>query len=56
LEIAQSPGDAGFYLLHICANGQVADTWHESMEDALHQAECEFGLTAEDWVLIGEPV
>ena len=39
LEIAQYPGDSGFYLLHICANGAMADTYHESIEDAMHQAE-----------------
>ena len=50
LEIAQYPADGGFYLLHICGNGAVADTYHESMEEAMHQAEFEFGVQATEWV------
>ena len=50
LEIAQYSNDTGFYLLHICASGEVADTWHESMEEAMHQAEFEFGLQKNEWV------
>ncbi len=50
LEIAQFPNDSGFYLLHICATGEVADTWHETLEDAMHQAEFEFGVQEDEWV------
>jgi len=50
LEIAQYPNDSGFYLLHICASGEVADTWHESIEEAMHQAEFEFGVQTNEWV------
>ena len=50
LEIAQSPGDSGFYLLHICSDGAVADTHHESMEEAMHQAEFEFGVHSNEWI------
>ena len=49
LEIAQFPNDSGFYLLHICATGEVADTWHQTIEDAMHQAEFEFGVRKEEW-------
>jgi len=49
LEIAQYPSDNGFYLLHICASGEVADTCHESMEEAMHQAEFEFGVQESEW-------
>ncbi len=44
LEIVQYPTDNGYYLLHITVNGEVADIWHQSLEDAMHQAEFEFGV------------
>jgi len=50
LEIAQYPGDSGFYLLHVCGNGAIADTHHESIEEAMHQAEFEFGVQSNEWV------
>ncbi|MGA2350708.1 MAG: hypothetical protein ABSF70_09775 [Terracidiphilus sp.] len=56
LVIAQYPGDAGYYLLHICENGQSTDTWHLILDDALHQAEYEFGVRPEEWTDSNEPV
>jgi hypothetical protein len=50
LEIATYPGDSGYYLLHLCANGQVADTHHATIEEAFHQADYEFGVKPEEWV------
>lgn len=50
LEIAQYPNDSGFYLLHIAVNGQIADTHHETVEEAMHQAEFEFGVQKDEWV------
>lgn len=50
LEIAQYPGNSGFYLLHIVANGATADTHHECIEEAMHQAEFEFGVQSNEWV------
>jgi hypothetical protein len=49
LEIATSGSDAGFYLLHICAEGPGADTWHETLDDAFYQAEFEFGVQESEW-------
>jgi hypothetical protein len=49
LEIVQHPGDSAFYLLHLCENGQVADTYHETLDDAFHQAEYEFDVKPEEW-------
>jgi hypothetical protein len=49
LEIAQHPGDQDYYLLYLCENGQVADTWHQTLEDALQQAEFEFDVKPEEW-------
>ena len=28
------------------------DTWHETLEDAMHQADYEYGISAEAWQLI----
>ncbi|MGO9435734.1 MAG: hypothetical protein ACLPH3_24200 [Terracidiphilus sp.] len=55
LAICQSPGDAGYFLMHIGEKGQAADTWHENLEDAMHQAEWEFGVQAEEWTEANEP-
>ena len=49
LEIVQYENSRDYYLLHICADGQKADTWHQSLEDALYQAEWEFGVKTEEW-------
>jgi hypothetical protein len=55
LVITQNPGEKSCYLMHLCENGQGADTWHESLDDALHQAEWEFDVRPEEWVDINEP-
>jgi hypothetical protein len=55
LVITQCPDDPGFYLMHVCANGQIADTWHETLDDALHQAEYEFEVKPEEWAETSEP-
>lgn len=50
LRIASYPGDAGYYLLYLDEAGrELTDTYHESMEDALAQAEWEFGIKPEEW-------
>jgi hypothetical protein len=54
LEIAHYHGSVGYYLFHICADGQMADTWHTSLDDALYQAEWEFGVRPDEWVNISE--
>jgi hypothetical protein len=52
LEVAQYPGDQGCYLLHICEDGSMADTWHSTVEEALHQAEWELGVQPSEWQTI----
>src|SRR5258708_3841613 len=54
LEIAQYPGDGGCYLLHVCEDGSVADTWHSTLEEAIHQAEWELGVQREEWQAVHE--
>ena len=49
------PDDGGFYLMHICADGSGTDTWHGSLDDALHQADFEFSVQADEWVDCNEP-
>jgi hypothetical protein len=49
LEIAKYPGDQDYYLLHICADGSIADTCHGTLEEALHQAEWELGVQLNEW-------
>jgi len=55
LIIAASPGDDACYLFHLCADGEVADTWHETLEDALHQAEWEFSVKEEERTVPATP-
>jgi hypothetical protein len=48
LAICPYEGEPGFYLFSCDSSWQVlTDTWHETMEDALRQAEFEYeGITA----------
>jgi len=56
LVIAGYPGEQSSYLFHICGDGEAADTWHETQEDALYQAEWEFGVKPEEWTVpVAEP-
>jgi hypothetical protein len=55
LKITQYQGETATYLMHICEDGSVADTWHENLEDAYHQAEWEFGVGPDEWIEINEP-
>jgi hypothetical protein len=55
LAITQSEGHAGYYLMHLCNDSAGTDTWHETLEDALHQAEWEFGVSLGEWYDVSEP-
>lgn len=55
LAITRYLDGSGYYLMHICENHLGTDTWHETLEDALHQAEWEFGVLAEEWTDVEEP-
>jgi hypothetical protein len=50
LEISKYEGDEGYYLLYYTTVGQGTDTWHESLENAQHQAEFEFRVRPDEWV------
>jgi hypothetical protein len=56
LMITQCPENPGnYFLLSLCDNVQVADTFHLTLDDALHQAEYEFGVRPEEWTDTNEP-
>ena len=55
LKVVQYPEDEGFYLLHFDARGEeLTDTYHESIEDALAQADWEFNVRADEWEAAGD--
>lgn len=40
----------GFFLFHFDSKGEcIADTWHETLEDAKEQAKFEFDIAEKDW-------
>ncbi len=48
--IAQFDGDPGFYLLYFDAEGnELTDTYHDSIDAALKQAEWEFEISPSQW-------
>lgn len=53
LKIAKFDNDPGYYLYCLTAEGEETDTYHSSMEEALEQAEFEFGVAKEEWVDVG---
>jgi hypothetical protein len=55
LVIAAYPGETSCYLFHVCEDGQVADTWHQDIAEALHQAEWEFGVQPGEWTSPDKP-
>ena len=42
--------DQGYYLLYEPETGPGTDTWHQTLEDAMAQAEWEFGVTRHEWI------
>ncbi|HEY1689581.1 MAG TPA: hypothetical protein VGF95_12045 [Solirubrobacteraceae bacterium] len=50
LRIVQYDGDPGYFLLHIDKDGgEGADTWHQTLDEAMQQANREFQVKREDW-------
>jgi hypothetical protein len=49
-------GPGEYNLIHLDENGdEMTDTFHESIEDALSQADFEFRIKPSDWVAVEEP-
>ena len=50
LRILQFDGDPGFYLIHFDESGtELTDTYHDTCQQAMEQAQFEFGVEEEDW-------
>ncbi|HUX80684.1 MAG TPA: hypothetical protein VMW10_13215 [Alphaproteobacteria bacterium] len=50
LQIVVYPDDSGYYLLYFDINGkEITDTYHETLEGGLKQAEWEFNIPPNDW-------
>ena len=53
LRIVRYENEAGYRLLYLDAHGvEQTDTWHLTLDDALHQAEFEFSVCAADWTVV----
>jgi hypothetical protein len=53
LRIAQYPSDPGFYLLYCDGDGrEMTDTYHDSLEEAMAQAEWEFETKEGEWEIM----
>ncbi len=50
LQIAQYPGDDGYYLFYLDENGEeITDTFHDDVRGAMEQAEWEFDVKPSEW-------
>lgn len=50
LRIVQYASDPGFYLLYLDSGGhELTDTYHDTLDDAMSQAEWEFAVTPGQW-------
>jgi hypothetical protein len=48
-------GEGGFYLNRYATDGAfITDTWHETLDKAMEQAQSEFEIAEEDWVLMDD--
>lgn len=53
LRIVKYPDDPGFYLFYCDSDGkELTDTYHDSLEGALAQAEWEFEAKASEWEIM----
>ena len=57
LQIEDNPDvDNEVYLIHYDEKGDdIADTLHDSIEEAMEQANWEFNVQKEDWILFHNP-
>ena len=50
LRIVQYKSDPGYYLFYCDESGiEITDTYHESLREAMDQAEYEFGIATHEW-------
>lgn len=51
LQIVKYKNCNGFYLIHLNINEEeMTDTYHDTLEDAMEQADWEFGINKKEWV------
>jgi hypothetical protein len=51
LNIVQYASDPGFYLLYLDNDGhELTDTYHDSLSEAMAQAEWELAVTPRQWI------
>lgn len=55
LEICSTGPTNRFYLMYLPETGPGTDTWHQTLDDAFHQAEWEFGVQREEWSETNRP-
>jgi hypothetical protein len=54
LQIAQYPGDDGYYLFYLDESGQeMTDTFHDDIRSAMDQADWEFEVKSSEWEKVG---
>ncbi len=56
LGIARYSNEQSCYPFHVSENGEVADIWHQTLEEAFDQAEWEFGVRREEWSDVNLPI
>ena len=55
LSIVKYPSDPGYYLIYFDDKGtELTDTYHDTLEGALTQAEWEFEVKPNEWEVIGD--
>jgi hypothetical protein len=55
LEICSTANESSFYLMYESETGLGTDTWHQTLDDAMHQAEWEFGVVKSEWQKTDRP-
>ncbi len=55
LRIGKYEDDPGYYLFHFDKEGkEMTDTYHDSLQEALKQAEIEFNITFDEWEILAD--
>lgn len=53
LKIVKYEDENGFYLIHFDADGkEMTDTFHDTLDDAMEQAEWEYQVKPDEWEVI----
>lgn len=55
LQIARYTGEESCYLFHIAADGESTDTSHDSLQEALRDAEGLYGVKESEWLDVNIP-